>query len=52
MKEPEVEFKRLLWHNPQRGLLSAHPVIPNFLPQQLMQKHEKSQTACTFHPVW
>lgn len=51
MKEPEVEFMWQPWHKPQKGFLSAHPAIPHFLPQQPMQKPQKSQTTCTFHPV-
>lgn len=42
MKEPEVEFKRQPWRKPRKRFLSAHPVIPDFLHQQLMQKHKKN----------
>lgn len=39
MEEPEEEFKQQPWHEPGKGFPSARLVIPNFLPQQPVQKH-------------
>lgn len=39
MEEPEEEFEQQPRHHPGKGSLSAHLVIPNFLPQHPAQNH-------------